>query len=1518
MAIAPGSQGLLELTDKMIDAGVNLSDDSAVRNYMNENKYTDEDYNALQQGIDDIAQGKRDTDFRPISATNRQLAESLEETPFEEQSFFERFLTGRLAENLMMEQGARLGIAAGAKGVKDVASIPVRPISAIGEAVAPETTQKVKGALKEATDYVDSKIQSTPTGRKISYAVKELADPALTPEEETAVEIASTLVPLGIVNKMTKSLGVAEGKGKRLLDFVLFDYAIKNESDHQFSEVITAVIPATEPLLERLVIDENDTEAERELKKIVDSGLTAGLFEGIFGAIGLTAKGIGEVVDRSQRKKIIDEIVNTAKEGSKERVRRAEAVAIDRVDEPIVTGATAKEVAEGAPVPIKTEVTELGDQYVQKGVISRVLGAPAAALNKIPGIDRINTAIARGLKTTGQLPERLVPAFRAREEAYKSDLREIKVTTNILRQDLKRAKAQAKASGQTADEITENTRIALSGGGDDIQKIEFKINSLAQEESKKQAKKILSEGTRAKNKGATTKAQRSEIDKQVATRIEQQNAALKDNVNRALRGDTDAFLKLPKNIQKSITEAQGMIGAGERALAKLPQYLQESIRYTKRLINKKDAAVKQIYGVKNTDDFVIGLADDGTTYLTRAYEIFTNPKWADALRAGIAARSAKLAGIKPTRKQQKIASKNTPEINEIIDNAFTNLKNKNPDVDEQILWKTLDDFANIGGKPEERGLIFEALSGSRHSQGDTAIKVMAEKNKGLNEPILAFLGEIKDPLRAADITLRNQSKAIALGEYAKEVESFILSNEGKEIALGGFFEGLNKVSTRFLRPSEQIAARAEKTPVGEYLGGVASSIGTRVPSIMPRTADFTTSKQMAQILERGTEMVMHHNVTGTLFGRAIASLQRVAAYGQSTQTTLDIQQHWNNIWGMTQALWTGGFLANPKQFVKFAKQAKAEMISATKSERKLRDAISKSKLNPDVVDAALLGNQEALALLPQNVRKIVNDAAELRYNMRLQRDGILDNSVVATPIKNVTLDRWGDPITMDGWLGAMGKYAKKPLRFAQAAYGFTDDFGKKIAHKVEMEELAQIYPNKTYDEIFKIASDNVLATLPSYSHAAPLIRELGKYPVGAYPVYTAERVRNNLNILKLSLRELREAHLTGNTLLKRKAGKRIAAISAAYAGKEAYRKTQEIENGWTEENIRGLKVLLPSWQQGSIQLPTEPFYLDEDSHVKTRFVDGSTLDADSYIRQPAARLYALAQDYKEGELTETELDELQKGIITDLTAQYYALKGVYGAGKAFVAGEDEYGRPIRRGIDFEDDFMGTLAAFGKVLEPGTSQNIRRYMEAVAAEEALGPGQGKTKSGFPLRQKEMLLFLITGIRNNTFDVDVALSQKVKEAYRNNITAAESFYSEIKDIPIRKRTEEEKAELYNNVAESFRKYQNKVVEHNKKLFDIGKAVSDIEYVINRGTKKEATEKFDTLSSIFTMAADGVINDNLADYAAGVINGLNSPLNFSQDSAMSEIIKFDENTVDSEIMEMLANITAEYQGVELDADK
>lgn len=1514
MAIAPGTQGAVEIATKLLeDVEIldenNIVNEEVISKYMSEKGYTKEDSNAIIETINLAGEGVLDENLKRVNPVKTLLDETLEEKPYEEQSFFERVLTGQLAETYIMGEGAKLGTAAAVKGVGDVASIVPRVAKAVAEPVFPETVKRIESGLDEVTNFIDSKIQSTKTGKKISYALKELADPALSPEEDVAVEVAATLVPFATAGKITKLAGLKPGAKKRVADFMLFDFAIKNDSDYQFTGVISDVFPSTKPLLDNLAINPDDSASEKELKRVVDSAIAAGTFESIFSALGY---GVTKGLDVARRKKIVNDVVRRAKEGAKEKVKRGEAIAVDKIDEPIVNTATAKEVADGAPVVVKTEAVDLGEQYAQKGTIARVI----EKVDPNNYLGKVNTAIARGFKTTGQLPKDLVPAFRNRQNKYQGDVIEIKNTVKILDEDLKRARKEAKAGGQNPEDINTAARAALSGGRDDLQKFEFKINNAAKEVEKKQTAEIIKQGNKNK-KNAKNKQERAAVAQQTKEAVQKNSENLKRDVGLAFRGDVDASLRLPSELQKLLNQAQAVVGLSDEALAKLPVYLRNTIIETKRAMNKGDASVRQIYGLKDTDDIILSLADDGTTYMTRSYEIYTNPKWSEALRAGIAARSAKQKGIKLDKKRQKIAKKNTPEINQIIDDAFKNLKNKNPDVDEQILWKTLDDFADVGAAPEQRGLIFEALSGKRYTTGDTAIKVMAKKNLGIDEPVLAFLGEIKDPVRMVDTTLRNQSKAIALGKYAREVESYVLSNQGKEVLLGGFFESLPKAATRFLPESEVIAATpaALRTPVGERLGGVAGSIGTSPERLMPQASKFVTSKQMADVLERGTEMFGYDKMLGGLLGRSIAGTQRLAAFGQATQTTLDLQQHMNNVYGMVQALASGGFLKNPAKFTQFAKQAKAEFINATKQERKLRAEVNRVKANKDVVDAALMGNAEAYNSLPKSLQKIVRDSKELRDNVRLRQAGVLDSSVVATPIKNVTLDRWGDPVTMDGWLGAMGKYAKKPLRFAQAAYGFTDDFGKRVAHKLEMEELRKVYPNKSENEIFQIAANNVLEVLPSYTYAAPLVRELGKYPVGAYPVYTAERVRNNFNILKLALKELREANATGNVALRNKAATRIAALSFVYAGKEAYRTAQEIENGWTEESKRGLKILLPNWQQSSIQVPTEPFYKDKDGHIKTRFIDGSTLDADSYLRGPVARAYALAVDYQDGELTERELDEQQKGLLTDFVAQYYALKGLYGGAKTAVSGVDEYGRPIYTGITPMENIINGLAALGAPLEPGSTQNVGNYVQSIQAEEVLGQGQGKTKSGFPARSHEIRKFLISGIRDNTFDVNMAISQKIKEAIRNRATLANNFYQTIRDIPIKDRSPEERAKLEKDIALRFYQIQDEALRQNAFLRDLATVVSGITYADKDDKGNDIVKNLDIADVIATLRIDDTISEADGNFAYGVMGGnVNRPIDFSDDQVIREMINFDEGTVDSDVLTLLSAITGDYQGKKL----
>ena len=126
---------------------------------------------------------------------------------------------------------------------------------------------------------------------------------------------------------------------------------------------------------------------------------------------------------------------------------------------------------------------------------------------------KVNTMLARGLKTTGQLPEKLVPAYRRRQNQYQGDVKQIDVTKKILDQDLKRAKKEAKASGQNPDDITTATRAALSGGRDDLQKFEFKINNAAKEVEKKQAAEIIKQGNKNK-KNAKNKEERAAVAQQ--------------------------------------------------------------------------------------------------------------------------------------------------------------------------------------------------------------------------------------------------------------------------------------------------------------------------------------------------------------------------------------------------------------------------------------------------------------------------------------------------------------------------------------------------------------------------------------------------------------------------------------------------------------------------------------------------------------------------------------------------------------------------------------------------------------------------------------------------------------------------------------------------------------------------------------------------------------------------------------------------------------------------------------------
>ena len=72
------------------------------------------------------------------------------------------------------------------------------------------------------------------------------------------------------------------------------------------------------------------------------------------------------------------------------------------------------------------------------------------------------------------------------------------------------------------------------------------------------------------------------------------------------------------------------------------------------------------------------------------------------------------------------------------------------------------------------------------------------------------------------------------------------------------------------------------------------------------------------------------------------------------------------------------------------------------------------------------------------------------------------------------------------------------------AYGTPDTYAKLVAHNLEMKRLKKIYPDLDEDEIFSRASQRVRDTMPSYTVASPIARQLSKLPIGTYALFPAE------------------------------------------------------------------------------------------------------------------------------------------------------------------------------------------------------------------------------------------------------------------------------------------------------------------------------------------------------------------------------------------------------------------------------
>ena len=108
----------------------------------------------------------------------------------------------------------------------------------------------------------------------------------------------------------------------------------------------------------------------------------------------------------------------------------------------------------------------------------------------------------------------------------------------------------------------------------------------------------------------------------------------------------------------------------------------------------------------------------------------------------------------------------------------------------------------------------------------------------------------------------------------------------------------------------------------------------------------------------------------------------------------------------------------------------------------------------------------------------------------------------------------------------MSKLGKITQKF-QDAYVAEDDFWKITNYAVEMDRLGKAYAKagikRTARELKEEAADIVRNTVPNYAYVSDTVRALRVSPVGNFMSFPSEIMRTGTNIVRRSLREMRDS-----------------------------------------------------------------------------------------------------------------------------------------------------------------------------------------------------------------------------------------------------------------------------------------------------------------------------------------------------------------------------------------------------------
>ena len=369
-----------------------------------------------------------------------------------------------------------------------------------------------------------------------------------------------------------------------------------------------------------------------------------------------------------------------------------------------------------------------------------------------------------------------------------------------------------------------------------------------------------------------------------------------------------------------------------------------------------------------------------------------------------------------------------------------------------------------------------------------------------------------------------------------------------------------------------------------------------------------------------------------------------------------------------------------------------------------------------------------LGLRPEKAMEAYRELLEL---------GVVNSNVRIGDLRALLKDvKFGEGISTDNVLKPMMSKLGKITQKFQDAYVAEDDFWKITNYAVEMDRLGKAYAKagikRTARELKEEAADIVRNTVPNYAYVSDTVRALRVSPVGNFMSFPSEIMRTGTNIVRRSLREMRDPKtgklnpITSTNPLKGIGMKRILGMTATVGGipaatVAAFQATQNVD----DEELMAIKRFVPDWSKNSTILPVR-----DDKTGELSYVDFSHGNAYDTLTRPF----------------QTLLNNIQQGI------------------------EDE--RPLIEGF-----VKGVGQALGELSEPFISESI--FTEAFADIWIRG---GRTREGRRLYTEETP----TGdkvdiIAKHLFKTMVPLSAQQFERLGQAITGDPSERGEFYEIP-----------------------------------------------------------------------------------------------------------------------------------------